>query len=151
MKVINKELADELGVPKPNQVAINEIHDTRRDIFNSVEKMMKTGYKKEAHPTIFKELYDEWMQLERDLQFLWGFDLDDNKIKFWNFPACSCPTMDNNDAYPYGYYTISGDCIIHGVQDNVQDVTNGDVFDALGINTDLSNANTFKENEDETV
>jgi len=37
------------------------------------------------------------------------------------------------------------------VQDNVQDVTNGDVFDALGINTDLSNANTFKENEDETV
>jgi len=47
--------------------------------------------------------------------------------------------------------TISGGCIIHGVQDNVQDVTNGDVFDALGINTDLSNANTFKENEDETV
>jgi len=34
--MINKELADELGVPKPNQVAINEIHDTRRDIFNSV-------------------------------------------------------------------------------------------------------------------
>jgi hypothetical protein len=112
--VFSKELADELGVPKPNQIAINEIHDTRRDIFNSVEKMMKTGYKKEAHPTIFKELYDEWMELERDLQLLWGFGLDDNKIKFWNFPACSCPAMDNNNAYPYGYYAMSGGCMIHG-------------------------------------
>ena len=111
--MINQELANELGVPEPIKTAINELHEQRDTIFESVEKMIKTGYKKEKHPEIFRELYEEWMELERELQKLWGFEQDDNKIKFWNFPACSCPTMDNDDAYPTGYYTMSGGCMIH--------------------------------------
>lgn len=116
--MINEELADELGVPQAKRVAINEIHERRVNIFDSVRKMMMTGYKKEAHPQIFREMYDEWLELERDLQKLWGFEQDDSKIKFWNFPACSCPSMDNDDAYPYGFYSVSGGCMIHGNEVN---------------------------------
>ena len=137
--MINKELAEELNIPPKIQAKIQYYQEHRR--------ILEEESREETTDEYQKYIYEEWMATHRILQHLWGFDLDDNKIKFWDFPACSCPAMDNNDAYPYGYYAMSGGCMIHGsaVQDNVQDVTNGDVFDALGINTDLSNANTFKE------
>lgn len=112
--MINIKLAEKQGLSESAIAKIEELHSKRSDIFESVEKMQKTGYKKEIQPEIFKELYGEWIDIEHSLQTLWKFGVDDNKIRFWNFPACSCAKVDNEEAYPTGFYSMSGGCVIHG-------------------------------------
>lgn len=50
---------------------------------------------------------------EFELQRVWGFPLDANYHRWWEYPKCACPKMDNNDAYPLGYYTTSKNCPLH--------------------------------------
>ena len=104
--MINKELAEDRGLSEETIKKIEELHHQRYTIFKVSEEM--------ADDDSQQKLFSDWMNIERELQDLWGFDRDDNMIKFWTFPACSCPQMDNNDAYPYGYYVYSGACVIHG-------------------------------------
>src|ERR1035437_6269419 len=52
-------------------------------------------------------------QIEFALQRVWHFPLDQNFHRFWHFPGCTCPKMDNEDAYPHGYYTKAMDCPVH--------------------------------------
>jgi len=51
--------------------------------------------------------------IEYELQRNWNFPLNKNFHKFWNIPGCSCPKMDNEDAFPTGYYVHSDSCLIH--------------------------------------
>ena len=51
---------------------------------------------------------------EYALQRAWGFEEDKNYHKFWLTPRCLCPSMDNTDRYPYGYYIYNSDCPLHG-------------------------------------
>ena len=104
--MINMELANDIGLEAYTIREIEDLHKYRADIFRISEGCTRDGLQ--------KELYKEWMSVERKLQDLWGFDEDDDKIKFWTFPACSCPKMDNNDRYPYGYYIVNDGCLIHG-------------------------------------
>lgn len=53
-------------------------------------------------------------QIEFLLQDAWKFKRDANFHRFWEVPHCSCPKMDNEDAYPSGYYVRSMTCPIHG-------------------------------------
>lgn len=53
-------------------------------------------------------------KLEFLLQDAWGFPKDINYHRFWRFPGCTCPKMDNADAYPTGYYIYDEECPIHG-------------------------------------
>ena len=108
--MINEKLADRQGLSKQTRLEIALLHKGRADIFEASRKVESTEMQ--------RELFSDWLDIERALQGLWGFEQDDNYIKFWEFPACSCPTMDNNDAYPYGYYSISGGGIIHGNEAN---------------------------------
>ena len=66
------------------------------------------------HPTIAKAVYKTWFENEIALQEIWGFDYDPNYIKFWHFPFCECPKLDNEDSYPHGYFVLSSNCKIHG-------------------------------------
>ena len=61
-----------------------------------------------------KEYLELWTQNEYSLQELWGFPKDPNYHKFWEMAGCTCPKMDNEDAYPTGYYIRVGDCPLHG-------------------------------------
>jgi hypothetical protein len=63
---------------------------------------------------IAKTLYPLWYQFEKTLQELWKFPNEDAFIRFWRYPYCTCPKLDNDDAYPTGFYTTNGDCPIHG-------------------------------------
>jgi len=45
---------------------------------------------------------------------LWKFEVNVDYYKFWNVPGCRCSVLDNEDAYPSGYYTINLDCPLHG-------------------------------------
>lgn len=53
------------------------------------------------------------------LQNVWKFPVDSKWYKFWERPHCSCPKLDNMDAYPYGHYIANLDCPLHGL-DTVQ-------------------------------
>lgn len=52
--------------------------------------------------------------LDSDLQTLWRFEKNDRFYKWWWVPTCTCPKIDNDDAYPCGYYTTNMSCPLHG-------------------------------------
>ena len=56
-----------------------------------------------------------YTELELLLQQNWGFPESINYHKFWNRPKCTCVKMDNDDAYPVGYYSINMHCPLHGI------------------------------------
>ena len=92
-----------------------ELLETDKHIINSLhivrDILMQQAY---VDRRIAKSLYETWFNLELALQELWGFEYDPNYIKTWNYPHCTCPKMDNEDAYPTGHYLYSVGCPIHG-------------------------------------
>ncbi len=107
--MLNKQLMEKQDCLE-NLETIKAKHVERLGIH---EKMKKTRSKESLH------LLDiQYTQVEFDLQELWKFRKDRKFHRFWNRPQCGCPTMDNEDAYPTGYYVISGGCKIHGGVNN---------------------------------
>lgn len=49
-----------------------------------------------------------------ELQKAWKFPENPNYYKFWLVPGCICAKLDNDDAYPTGYYSITTSCPVHG-------------------------------------
>jgi len=50
------------------------------------------------------------------LQDAWKFERNINYHKFWEAPHCTCPKMDNEDAWPSGHYVRNLGCPVHGEQ-----------------------------------
>ena len=115
--MINKKLAKDRGISESDQLIIESLHEEREDLF---DESLATKMTEDNQGRIFSD----WLDVERSLQLLWGFDEEDRFIKFWKFPTCSCPSMDNEDAYPTGYYYVNGDCIIHGNELSTNPPTN---------------------------
>jgi hypothetical protein len=102
--MINMQLANKLGL---SNSTIHEII-----FWQAYRKSLKHQYTcKEISASTYVEL---WEQNEYRLQELWGFPKDPNYHRFWEMAGCTCPKMDNEDAYPTGYYTRSGNCPLHG-------------------------------------
>lgn len=66
-------------------------------------------------PVELKELAKDITECEFELQRLWGFPEDIKFHKFWETNCCICPKLDNQDAYPFGYYVINHECQLHGL------------------------------------
>ena len=99
------KLAIERKIPKEKIELIEYLQAERTFLFSLMSTCSDTELKK----------FDRKVEhIEFALQDLWGFPLDKNYHKFWNRPRCSCPKMDNEDNYPYGYYTIDCGCKLHG-------------------------------------
>jgi hypothetical protein len=109
----NPVLADVQGVSEFNREVIDKLH-ILRDLLEERSINLKEQNFTTLEAEYQKHLYKEWFENEKLLQKLWNFPQDDNYIKFWNFPACTCPKMDNDDNYPYGRYVQVQDCPIHG-------------------------------------
>ena len=63
----------------------------------------------------FLELCDKHLvTIEFELQELWGFERNARYHRFWNRPWCSCPKMDNEEAYGLNRAFVSGHCPLHG-------------------------------------
>lgn len=56
-----------------------------------------------------------WTANEYKLQELWGFPKSSAYHRFWDAEGCTCPRLDNDDAYPTGYYVINETCPLHGI------------------------------------
>lgn len=103
--MINKNLAKKMKLDKDEIRIIEDMQAQRRDYYTRMK----------VAPTADLPKWDDiCTDLEFRLQKAWGFSQDINFHKFWERPRCTCPKMDNDDTYPYGYYTTSLDCPLHG-------------------------------------
>lgn len=87
------------------KLAINGLHYAREIIEQQAS----------LNDVFAERLYLTWYELQLALQDLWGFDYDPNYIRWWNYPRCTCPKLDNEFAYPTGNYVHNEKCPIHGV------------------------------------
>lgn len=64
-------------------------------------------------PTL-QRLAAEFEKLEFRQQALWGFPQSSDFHRWFEFPGCDCPKMDNEDRLGTSYRVISETCVIHG-------------------------------------
>ena len=107
--MINPHLAKKQELDECTIKTIEQLHKDREALLN----VARAAVDDESDQRL-KTLYSLWLFGERKLQKLWKFEEDDNYIKFWTFPGCTCPNMDNEDNYPYGRYVQNMDCRVHG-------------------------------------
>lgn len=103
--LLNKRLLDQQNC-WTNLDKIKALHSERLHL---CDDMIKVKSK-----ILLKAMDRRYTELEFKLQKLWGFPLDSKFHRFWDRPKCQCPKMDNDDAYPSGYYVIAGNCPLHG-------------------------------------
>lgn len=106
--MINLDLAKSRNLSAETILDIERLHAFRDALHNSLKLLVATKQRKMMYQ-VGQMLFD----VEEALQTLWGFGVDSRYYKFWNVPCCSCSKMDNNDAYPTGYYTIHRGCWLH--------------------------------------
>jgi hypothetical protein len=93
-----------------NLDALKDMHTLKLVIYLDIEQ--------ETDPKRLKQLDLDLQEIEFELQDLWGFPRDARYHKFWLRPKCTCPKLDNEDAYPTGFYTTNQECPIHGKDSN---------------------------------
>lgn len=107
--MINTELAESRGISERDRELIEMLQ---------ASTLMTVGYARATKSKKrLKLIYEVWLEQHKELQRLWGFEQDSNYIKFWEFPKCDCPIMDNQERYPSGHYVMNSECIIHGGKD----------------------------------
>lgn len=103
--LMNKRLLDQ-QMCWENLEAIKEVHWLKMLFFHLIEDT--------KDPIELKELAKDLTECEFELQRLWKFPLDKKFHRFWDYHKCECPKMDNDDAWPTGYYVVAGNCPLHG-------------------------------------
>lgn len=106
--MINLRLARERNISVDDILSIERLHAFRDMLHRSVPKLLGAGQRNLTY-----EVGQLLFKIETELQRLWKFDDNINFYKFWNVPHCRCPHMDCEDAFPHGYYPVSGDCWLH--------------------------------------
>lgn len=104
--VLNALLLAEHGISEQQVQKIKELHCVKSIIFDC---MFDSDDKEELH--ILAEFME---QCEFALQQAWGFPQDRNMHNWWLVPKCTCPKMDNEDAYRTEYRCINTQCPVHG-------------------------------------
>lgn len=103
--ILNKRLLD-AQLCWGNLEAIKAAHTLKLLFYTMIEE--------ETNPAMLKELSQDITECEFELQKLWHFTEDAKFHRFWETPKCVCPRMDNEDAYPTGYYVTNLSCPLHG-------------------------------------
>lgn len=102
--MLNKALLDQQNC-WDNLEAIKDAHVIKLCIYEIIQDEKDT----EALKTLAQDL----TEIEFYLQELWGFSKDSRYHRFWLYPKCECPKMDNEDDYPHLQYYNAG-CPLHG-------------------------------------
>lgn len=105
--MMNKRLLDQQNCWS-NLEDIKEVHWLKLMFYEMINKT--------DNPIELKDLVKDVEQCEFELQKLWKFTVDAKFHRWWEYPKCSCPKIDNNDNYPTGYYIIDLSCLLHGTK-----------------------------------
>ena len=54
-------------------------------------------------------------QVDNTIQEAWNFPQNENYHKFWYWPGCQCPALDNEDHWGSSRRIYSSKCPIHGI------------------------------------
>ncbi len=102
---LNGNLAERQGIPKEALTELKRLHCARIDIEDNLQTCRMEDR---------RVLLECWTDNQYQMQKQWGFPEDAKFHRFWDIEGCGCQKMDNDDAYPTGYYVVSQACRIHG-------------------------------------
>jgi len=103
---LNRMLAERQKVTDEQLEALKLSHQLRWMLFETAKTIKE--------PLKLKMLAAVYEALEFEQQALWNFPRDPNFHRFFDFPGCKCPRMDNIDALGTPYRITVENCPIHG-------------------------------------
>ena len=101
---LNKNLIDQQNAWK-NLDNIAELHHFKLSIYSLLSET--------KDESLMKSLSLDLREIEFELQDLWGFKKNMNLHRFWEYPKCLCPKLDNIEDYPHRQY-FNNKCPLHG-------------------------------------
>ena len=107
--MINLELAQRQNLNEAEIFQIEQLHYARSLLHEAIQQAVAAG-----NVNVARSIAKALPEIELELQKLWKFKQDLNYYRFWEVPGCQCPSMDNSDAFPSGYYCINSSCPVHG-------------------------------------
>jgi len=102
---INPRLVARQGISDEQLEIIKALHVERYE----TERVMETAAVEDL-----KDLASYLVGIDQRLQHAWKFEYNPNMYRFWDVPRCLCPSVDNSDRYPTGFYIINKRCPLHG-------------------------------------
>ena len=106
--VLNKNLAKRQKISAEQLVALKFSHQIRHMIFETAKSL---GENNILELKLLAALFDT---LETEQQKLWNFPVNPDYHRWFDFPGCTCPKMDNVDRLGTPNRIIDVDCPIHG-------------------------------------
>jgi hypothetical protein len=104
--VLNSALAARQKVTDDQLEALKLSHQLRWELFEAAKKVLD-------EPLKLKLLASTFDALENEQQRLWNFPVDPNHHRFFDFPGCTCPKMDNAERLGTPYKIHAANCPIH--------------------------------------
>lgn len=101
--MINKDHPSYKDLTSDDSLSISYLHTVREYIEVLAERDIVQAIK----------LYPLWEQVQCTLQRLWGFKEDKSKIRFWKYPGCTCPKVDNEELYETKFSYMNAECPLH--------------------------------------
>ena len=105
---LNSNLIKSQNIDDERLEQLKKMHIAKYLFFEFVKRIPNEQTK------LIKECAKVWEQMEFDLQKLWGFEEDNKFHRFWDFPKCSCPVMDNEDRIGVSERVYLSSCLVHG-------------------------------------
>lgn len=84
---------------------------------HQLKHLLFEAAKKTTNKSSLRLLAAHFDELEYHQQELWGFPQDENYHRFFDFPGCTCPKMDNEDRLGTAFKIYQDDCPIHGLEE----------------------------------
>lgn len=107
--MINLELAAKQQLSEDEVFKIEQLHYSRKLLHDAITNALSAGNK-----PVSRAIAKALPEIELELQKLWKFEQNINYYKFWLVPGCECSRLDNEDAFPSGYYVRNLSCPVHG-------------------------------------
>jgi hypothetical protein len=102
---LNHKMVERQGVSDATLELIKQSHVERFKLF-------KTALATDDVTTL-RSLAAQFEELEFRQQELWGFGRNADYHRWFDFPKCTCPKLDNMDRMGTSYRVYSEDCPIH--------------------------------------
>lgn len=108
---LNQILIDDKNLNEETLGQIKQMHIMKHLLFKQAEDLPETN------TIALRALATTYQNIEFELQRLWGFESNINYHRFWEFPHCKCPQLDNMDSIGSGMAVYNCSCPIHGTKD----------------------------------
>lgn len=105
--LLNRHLAERQKIPDEQLEALKMSHQVRYMLFKAAETVLD-------QPLKLRMLAGVFDALESEQQELWNFSVDPTHNRFFDFPGCTCPKIDNAERLGVEAKIYVQSCPIHG-------------------------------------